>query len=117
MLLNELLQPTKVEPNKDLSDDIIFFINHDDDIHKEYFLPAVDELKRLKIIDKDEVKEVSPYFKNMVDVGCKKYYKEFKIEGKEEEVFNDDFKKYVCDKFAEKQVQHIKSGHYDPKES
>ena len=48
MLLKELFEKSEAETPDTLVDDIAFYCDHDDDLHKEYFLPAVDELKRKK---------------------------------------------------------------------
>jgi hypothetical protein len=67
MLLNELFTPEeKTEPKVDLIDDLIFFINHDDTLHKEYFLPAVKELKKKKVKEEETVEE--EWFQGQHDV-------------------------------------------------
>ena len=54
MLLKEIFQHSEAETPDTLVDDVAFFCDHDDDLHKEYFLPAVDELKRKKIFEEVE---------------------------------------------------------------
>jgi len=116
MLLKELFSPKK-EENVDITDDVVFFIDNDDSIHKEYFLPIVDKLKRVAKENKDEVKEIKPFFKDMVDNGCNLYYKKFKLTGKPEEMFTKEIIHTIQEKLAKKHLPYIVDGHYDPKES
>ena len=114
MLLKELFsQEEDNTPKYDLIDDIAFFIDNDDELHKEFFLPAVKELKRKKVVEKDSIEEVSPYFEKMVTAGCEKY----KPQGRTEEIFTKTLMASVCNKLAEKHLSYIKDGAYDPKEA
>lgn len=118
MLLNELFTSEKDStPKYDLIDDMVFYIDNDDELHKEFFIPAVNDLKRKNIIQKDSVEEVAPAFKDLVEVACSKYHETYHPKGKIEDIYTDDFKNSVAMKIAEKHLQHIKDGHYDPKES
>lgn len=118
MLLKELFTPEEDNnPQYDLIDDIAFFIDNDDELHKEFFLPAVRELKRKKIIDRDSVEEIVPYFEKMVTAGCEKYNEKYKPEGRTEEIYTEKLCASICHKLAEKHLSYIKDGAYDPKEA
>lgn len=117
MLLKELFSPKQEEKNTDLSDDVVFFIDHDDTLHKECFLPIVDKLKSIAKENKDEVKEIKPFFKDMVDRGCDLYYNKFKLTGDPKEMFSKEVRDSIQEKLAKKHLPYIVDGHYDPKEA
>jgi hypothetical protein len=117
MLLQELFSKEEKRADVGLVDDVIFFIDHDDDLHKEHFLPIVDKLKSIAKEDKDEVSEIAPYFTNMVDKGCEIYYNKFKVQGRMEDIFTKEFKNQIKEKLAKKHLPYIVDGHYDPKEA
>lgn len=116
MLLQELFARQEEERHDEIVDDVAFFIDHEDDLYKEYFLPAVDELKRKKVIERDEIDEIYPEFAGLVNAGCEKYHEKFKPQGKAEEIYTKEFKIAVAKKIAEKHLAHIKDGEYDPKD-
>jgi|SRR5210317_952580 len=118
MLLKELFShEDENTPKYDLIDDISFFIDNDDQLHKEYFLPAVKELKRKKIVDRNSIEEIAPAFKSLVEKGCEKYNETYKPRGKTEEIYTQELMASVCNKLAEKHLDYIKDGAYDPKEA
>ena len=118
MLLNELFTPEQEsEPKIDLEDDVLFFIDNEDELQKEYFLPAVRELKRKNVIERDEISEIYPSFAQLVNAGCKMYHQKFKPEGKAQDIYTKEFRIALAKKLAEKHLPYIKDGHYDPKES
>ena len=118
MLLKELfIHEEDNTPKYDLLDDIAFFIDNDDELHKEFFLPAVRELKRKKIIDRNSIEEIAPAFEMLVKKGCEKYNEKYKPQGKTEEIFTQKLCASVCNKLAEKHLSYIKDGAYDPKEA
>ena len=116
MLLKELFskEPEKTHSSETLIDDLCFYIEHDDDLQKEYFLPAARMLKRKNILD--DTNKCAMEFKDLVELGCNKYQEEFKLVGNFEEIYTKEIKEAVCKKLAERQVPHIKDGAYDPKE-
>jgi len=113
MFLKELFSQPETDHKvvETLIDDVCFYMMNQDELQKEYFLPAVNELKRKKILDNME--ECYKVFTPMAEAGCQKYYEEYKVEGKYEEVFTPECMEGVCKKFTEQQVQYIKDGHYD----
>jgi len=119
MLLKELFtyDDENNTPKYDLIDDITFFIDNDDTLHKEYFLPAVHELKRKKVIDRNSIDEIAPAFKSLVKRGFEMYNEKYKPTGKTEQVFTEKLLLSIAIKLAEKHLDYIKSGHYDPKEA
>ena len=117
MLLQELFAKKEKEGlDQSLTDDVAFFIDNDDELHKEYFLPAVDVLKRKKLIDRDEIDEIYPEFQKLVDCGCQKYQDKFKVTIKPEELYTNNFKQDVAKIIAKKHLGHIRDGQYEPKE-
>jgi len=119
MLLQELFskKPDEKSASDELIDDVAFFIDHEDDLHKEYFLPAVDTLKKKKVIERDEIDEIYPEFAELVKAGCESYHNKFHPQGKPDELYTKEFKIAVAKKIAEEHLEHIRSGAYDPEES
>lgn len=118
MLLKELFTPEEDNtPQYDLLDDISFFIDNDDELHKEFFLPVVQELKRKKVIERDSIEEIAPAFEMLVKKGCEKYNEKYMPDGKTEEIFTQSLMAGICNKLAEKHLNYIKDGAYDPKEA
>ena len=115
MLLKELFDNNiNQDTPETLVDDVKFFIDHDDDLHKEYFLPVADEMKRKKLFDVDGCYEM---FMPMVDEACGKYHEQYKIPGQFEELYTKDLKEKICRRIAEDSIEEIKNGTYDPKEA
>jgi len=118
MLLKELFDKNEDStPKYDLVDDITFFIDNEDLLHKEYFLPAVRELKRKKIVDRNSIEEIAPAFDKLVEKGCSMYSEKYNPQGKTEEIFTQKLMADVACKLAEKHLSYIKDGAYDPKEA
>ena len=115
MLLKELFDNNVSHDTPDvLVDDIKFYIEQQDDLHKEYFLPAVDELKRKNLLDDDSCYEC---FMPMVEAGCKNYQEEYNLPGNIEEIYTSELKEQIARRIAESSIDLIKDGQYDPKEA
>lgn len=94
----------------------MFYIDNEDQLHKEYFLPAVRELKRKNVVERDEIDEIYPAFAKLVNAGCQKYHQQFRPEGKAEDIYTKELRINIAKKLAEKHLPYIKDGEYDPKE-
>jgi len=114
MLLKELFDNNVSQDTPDvLVDDIKFYIEHNDDLHKNYFLKVVDGIKKGPATDANECYSS---FMEMVEEGCKMYQEEYKLPGNIEEIYTKDLKEKICRQFAESQIELINNGEYDPKE-
>src|SRR6056300_472244 len=106
MLLKELFShEDENTPKYDLIDDISFFIDNDDELHKEYFLPVVKELKRKKVVERDSIDEIAPAFKLLVKKGCEKYNEKYTHK---DNMYTEELLKEIAKKLAEKHLPFIK---------
>jgi hypothetical protein len=97
------------ELNFDLVDDLVFFLNNDDDAYRRYLLPAVH-----KFIDKQNAGEdlKCTIFKTAVADGYKRYTTEYPMR----ELPNDIDKKTwkaACKKLFDDVSKDMEDGHYD----
>lgn len=109
----QFVKITDDEGNKeldfDLTDDLIFFMNNNDEAYRRHLHPIVAKcMNRLK-----SKKSVKPSIFEPAIIECYKMYKEeFPIrelpQSLDEKLCNE-----VCDKIHEEVCQHIKDGKYD----
>jgi hypothetical protein len=85
---------TKEDLNTDkLSDELFWYIIDHDKLHKEYFFPIADKLKKLKECGTEMILEM---FIPMVNKGCKEYYSHNKMQGKLGKLFPKDLREELC---------------------
>ena len=106
MLLNEFfgkpIDPIKdLKKNKDdrnIDDDLFWFIIDHDKLHKDYFHPVAKKIHHShnnNQLDKEEmVKEFMP----MVKKGCTEYYHHKKMTGKLGKIFHEELRKDMCER-------------------
>lgn len=99
----------KEEIDFDLTEDLVFFMNNDDDVYRRHVYPSISKcLERIK-----SNQDVSPsMFKNAVAESYKSYVKKFPIRhlpnSLDEKQFEDACKK-MCEEFRE----HHDDGRYE----
>jgi hypothetical protein len=93
----------------DLTEDLVYYMNHDDDIYRRHVYPSVAKcLDRIK-----SNRETSPsLFTNAVKESYKNYIKKFPIRHLPEEI-EDEICKEVCEKIHEDLHQHHGDGKYE----
>lgn len=83
---------------KNISDELFWFILDHDKIHKDYAIPLAKKIKdnhKMESLDKQSmVKEFMP----MVEKGCKEFYIKRKMNGKLGKLFPKDLREELCDK-------------------
>jgi len=106
MLLNEFfgnpINPTKnlekSRDDKNISDDLFWYIVDHDKLHKDYFIPLAKKIHhdhKTKKLDKEKsVMEFMP----MVKKGCMEYYHHNKLNGSLEKTFSKELRKDMCEK-------------------
>lgn len=96
------------EINFDLVDDVIHFMNHDDNIYRRHLYPII-----AKCVDMYEAKrKIKPsIFKPAIEEGYKKYIKEFPIRELPDSV-DEATCKEMCKKMSEIVGQDLKQGKY-----
>lgn len=97
------------ELNFDLVDDLVFFLNNDDNAYRRHLLPAVH-----KFIDKQRSKEEPKYtiFKTAVADGYKKYTQQYPMRELPDDI-DTKIWKTACKKLFDQISKDMEDGHYD----
>jgi hypothetical protein len=97
------------EIDYDLTDDLVFFLNNDDDAYRRYLLPAVH-----KFIDKQQAGEEPKYtiFKTAVADGYKQYTKEYPMRELPNEIDTKNWKS-ACKQLFDTVSKDMEDGTYD----
>lgn len=97
------------EINYDLVDDLVFFLNNDDDAYRRYLLPAVH-----KFIDRKKADENIKYtiFKTAVANGYKEYIKQYPIRELSDTI-DAKIWRAVCKKLFDDASKDMEDGSYD----
>jgi hypothetical protein len=98
----------KRELDYDLVEDLVYFMNHDDDVYRRHFFPTI-----AKCIDGEKAKrETKPnIFKPVVEKSYKLYVQKFPIRELPEDIEGKVCEE-VCSKIHEEILQHITDGKY-----
>ena len=96
------------ELNFDLAEDLIHFMNQDDDVYRRHTYPAI-----ANCVDKLESKRDPSIgiFKPAVENSYKIYVKKFPIRELPDNL-DEELCKQICEKIHEEVVQHINDGKY-----
>ena len=95
------------EINFDIVEDLVHFMNNDDDAYRRHVYPTI-----AKIIDLSEKKSTKPVvFRKAVEECYKDYIKKFPIRELPEEIDLDTCKK-VCKQMHEEVKQHSSNGEF-----
>lgn len=98
----------KSEPNFDVAEDLIFFMNNDDDVYRRHVYPKIAHC----IHKMESKKETSPdIFKPAVIECYKLYLKKYPIRELPIDM-DEDLCKQTCKKIHEEVNQHISDGRY-----
>jgi hypothetical protein len=111
MLLNEFFskpidvnQKNKEDRNEKFDDDLFYFMIDHDKLHKDYFFPIAEKLK--KKTGQCEDSEILEMFMPMVIKGCKEFYADRKMTGKLGKKFTKELREELCKRLYE----HYKEG-------
>jgi hypothetical protein len=106
MLLNEFFgkaidiskEMSKNGDDKEMHDDLFWYILDHDKLHKDYVIPLAKKMKQKSMkeeLDKEQfVKEFLP----IVNKGCMEYYHHKKMKGRPENTFTEELRKELCEK-------------------
>lgn len=93
----------------DLADDLIFYLNNDDDVYRKYLHPAI--MKYIDMLDADK-EPTCAIFKSAVAAGYKCYTKEYPIRELPDKL-DPKVWKDVCKKIYDTVAKDMKDGSYD----
>lgn len=94
--------------NFDLVDDLVHFMNNDDDIYRRHLYPKIAECLDQYTANRPTKSSI---FKNAVDQGYQVYRKRFPIKELPSNL-DEEMVKQVCNKLHDDLKQHISDGHY-----
>lgn len=97
------------EIDYDVVDDLVFYLNNDDDAYRRYLLPAVH-----KFIDKKEADEEVKFtiFKSAVEKGYKSYIKQYPIRELPDTIEKKVWRS-TCKKLFDQISKDMEDGSYD----
>ena len=106
MLLNEFFGKT-IDINKELSknsddkemhDDLFWYILDHDKLHKDYALPIAKKMKQQSMKEELDKEQCIKEFLPMVNKGCMEYYQHKKMKNNPDKVFSKELRKEICEK-------------------
>lgn len=78
--------------------DLFWYILDHDKLHKDYFLPLAQKIKRRKNEGQLDKENCIMEFMPMVEKGCMEYYKHKKLNGKLGKLFPKQLREELCEK-------------------
>jgi len=89
----------KNRDDKNISDDLFWYIIDHDKLHKDYFFPIARKIAKNK--DKIDREQMVKEFLPMVLKGCKEYYEHKKMKGKLGQVFSKELRQDMCERLLD----------------
>lgn len=108
----------KKEEDKDLhrksnTDEVFWYIIDHDKLHKEFFHPMKDKIKKAHKDGKLDREECIDCFMPMVHKGCMEYYHKYKMTGKPGKLFPKEMREDLCEMLYDHYAEDIVKGEYD----
>lgn len=106
MLLNEFFgkpvdikkEMSKDRDDKNLGDELFWYIVDHDRIHKDYVIPLAKMIKRNHEKDTMDKEKLVNEFMPMVKKGCAEFYQHKKMTENPDKVFTKEIRKELCEK-------------------
>lgn len=109
---NKAIDVDKIATGRDtdkLSDDLFWYILDHDKLHKDYFFPIAQKLKKLKECTPEMVLEL---YMPMVLKGCKEYYHDKELKGKLGKEFPEEMREELCKRLHDHYFDDIQKDKY-----
>lgn len=103
-------QKTRDQKDSVKSDDLFWYIIDHDKLHKDYFFPIAQKVKKLKECGPEQIIEL---YMPMVKKGCKEYYEYKKLNGKLGKLFPKDMREELCHKLHDHFADDVKNEKYN----
>jgi hypothetical protein len=100
------------EEEKELGDNLFWYILDHDNFHKKFFMPAAKEIKRKHTKSKTDESHDWQVWMPMVNAGCAEFFKKNHVSGDPRETFNKKFRIDICKKLADHYHKDILKGEY-----
>jgi hypothetical protein len=106
MLLNEFFgkpidinkEMSKDSNDKEMHDDLFWYIVDHDKLHKDYFMPLAKKMKQQSTKEQLDKEQCIKEFLPMVKKGCMEYYQHKKMKNNPDKVFPKELQKELCEK-------------------
>jgi hypothetical protein len=106
MLLNEFFgkaiditkEMSKNSDDKEMHDDLFWYILDHDKLHKDYFMPLAKKIKQRSMKEELDKEQCVMEFLPMVRKGCMEYYQHKKMKGNLATAFPKELQKELCEK-------------------
>jgi hypothetical protein len=121
MLLNEFFgraikagkqQDKKHTDQDEKNDDLFWYLIDHDKLHKDFFLPIAQKIKKEHASNKLDKESCIMEFMPMVNKGCMEYYKHKKLNGKLGKVFPKKIREELCEKMYDHYCEDILNDNY-----
>lgn len=121
MILKEFFGPAikagKAALDKDKSseqgDDLFWYILDHDKLHKDYFLPLAQKIKKHHQESKFDKSKYVKEFMPMVNKGCVEYYNKKDLTGKLGKLFPKKLREELCEKLFDHYYEDVIKGQYN----
>lgn len=107
------VQGKSQEDKNKIQDDLYWFIIDNDDLHKQFVLPFVSDLKAHLSQPDFNVNRFKKNWVPMINKGCRMYYNDKKLKSNPDSLFTKELKKNLLDKITDKYIDDIKNNSYD----
>jgi len=101
------------EEEKELKDNVFWYILDHDDFHKKYFMPIAKKIKKAHAKSKTEDMHDWKTWLPMVNAGCAEFFKKQPTMGDPHEIFHKKFRMDICKRLADHYHKDILKGEYE----
>jgi hypothetical protein len=121
MLLNEFFgksidiknsNDSKDAGEKNISDELFWFILDHDKLHKDYFHPLAKKIKQSYQTENLNKPQLVKEFLTMVNRGCMEFYHKNKMSGRPEILFPKELREELCERLYDHYCEDIKKDRY-----
>lgn len=103
---------SKNEDNKEMHDDLYWYIVDHDRLHKDFFYPLAKKIKHAHKNDKIDKESLVKEFMPMVNKGCTEYYKEKKMKGNLDKAVSREVREEMCERLYDHYCEDIVKDNY-----
>ena len=95
------------DKSKEQGDDLFWYILDHDRLHKDYFLPLAQKIKKRHDENKLDKSACVKDFMPMVEKGCMEYYKKNKLTGRLGKLFPKQLREDLCERLFDHYYEDI----------
>ena len=110
--INPTRELEKDSKEKNMGDELFWYIVDHDRLHKDYFHPIASKIHAAHKQDGLDQESMVREFMPMVNKGCREFFKNKKMTGYPEKIFNKELRKDMCEKLYDHYREDIIKGEY-----